>query len=65
MDMTTKTRRTKGTTWNRVSENDEKLMYDMWKQGYLKSEIGKKFNIVGETAGRHIRAYEKKLEGKK
>jgi len=51
------------TRWKRVSENDEKLMYAMWKQGYLKSEIGKEFGVCGKTAGRHIRAYQKKLEG--
>ena len=53
-------RRTGG---NRVSENDEKSMYEMWQQGYLTSEIGKRFGVVGKTAGRHIRAYQKKLEG--
>lgn len=52
-------------TRKRVSENDEKLMYRMWEQGYLMSEIGRMFNVKGETAGRHIRAYQrKKLGGK-
>lgn len=54
--------RRKGTGRNRVSENDEKSMYEMWQQGYLTSEIGKRFGVVGETAGSHIRAYKKKLE---
>jgi len=58
MDKMTKTRK-------RVSENDEKLMYRMWEQGYLMSAIGRMFNVKGETAGRHIRAYQrKKLGGK-
>ncbi len=58
MDKMTKTRK-------RVSENDEKMMYRMWEQGYLMSAIGRMFNVKGGTAGRHIRAYQrKKLGGK-
>ena len=61
--MTTVQGRKKGTSSKRVSCDDEKSMYVMWQQGYLKSEIGKEFGVCGETAGRHIRAYQKKLEG--
>lgn len=62
--MTTK-RQKKVSRRKKVSKNDEKLMYRMWEQGYLMSAIGRMFNVKGGTAGRHIRAYQrKKLGGK-
>jgi hypothetical protein len=62
--MTTK-RQKKVSRRKKVSKNDEKLMCRMWEQGYLMSAIGRMFNVKGGTAGRHIRAYQrKKLGGK-
>lgn len=58
--MTTK-RQKKVSRRKKVSKNDEKLMYRMWEQGYLMSVIGRMFDVTGETAGRHIRAYQKKI----
>ena len=50
-------------TRKRVSEDDEKMMYRMWEQGYLMSVIGREFEVRAETAGRHVRAYKKKILG--
>ena len=50
-------------TRKKVSEDDEKMMYMMWEQGYLMSVIGREFEVGAETAGRHVHAYKKKILG--
>lgn len=41
-----------------VKPCDYPKLYQMWKAGYLNSEIGREFGVTGATAGKLIRRYQ-------